>query len=70
LHSFVPSTIPSWNSLPHNVTNAPTLPAFKALSTNFVNRVHPYILAHAIVVPFAFMHKFIIDKKAASTSLN
>ena len=30
LHSFVPSTIPSWNSLPPNVTNAPTLPAFKA----------------------------------------
>ena len=33
LHSFVPSTISSWNSLPTNVTNALTLPAFKALYT-------------------------------------
>ena len=33
LHSFVPNTISSWNSLPTNVTNALTLPAFKALYT-------------------------------------
>ena len=33
LHSFVPSTISSWNSLPTNITNALTLPAFKALYT-------------------------------------
>ena len=33
LHSFVPSTISSWNLLPANVTNAPNLPAFKALYT-------------------------------------
>ena len=49
LHSFVPSTISSWNSLPPNVTNALTLPAFKHLkhciymNFNFVNRVHLYI---------------------------
>jgi len=28
LHSLVPSTIPSWNSMPTNITNALTLPAF------------------------------------------
>jgi len=33
LHSFVPCTISSWNSLPTNVINALTLPAFKALYT-------------------------------------
>ena len=29
LHSFVPSVVSSWNSLPCNVTNAPTLSIFK-----------------------------------------
>ena len=29
LHSYVPSTISSWNSLPTEVTNTPSLPSFK-----------------------------------------
>ena len=34
LHSYVPSTVSSWNSLSSNITNQPTLPTFKShLST-------------------------------------
>ena len=37
LHSYVPSTVSSWNSLSSNITNQPTLSTFKShLSTSLL----------------------------------
>jgi len=63
IHLYLVLYISSWNSLPSNLLMLLLYLHLKHCirALKFVNRVH-LILAHATVVPFALMHKFIIEK--------
>ena len=63
LHSFVPSVVSSWNSLPCNVTNAPTLSIFKHRLAIYINFCHVLVSRLHVIISSCYycilccMHK-------------